>query len=78
MNNLENSSASSESDRGRYRVRAVEGDERCAPDQVAGPRFDRRDEAERYADALVRISERSMIVEKLAAAGCWLPLGTVG
>lgn len=56
----------------------MEGDERCAPDQVAGPRFERRDEAERYADALVRISERSMIVEKLAAAGCWLPLGTVG
>ena len=78
MNNPESSSAPSESDRGRYRVRAVEGYERCAPDQVAGPRFDRRDEAERYADALVRISERSMIVEKLAAAGCWLPLGTVG
>jgi hypothetical protein len=45
---------------------------------VAGPRFERRDEAERYANALVQISEKSMIVEKLAAGGCWLPLGTVG
>ena len=67
-----------ETARGRYRVRAVDGAERSAPDQVAGPLFERRDEAERYADAQGRISERSMIVEKLAAAGCWLPLGTVG
>jgi len=64
-----------ESGLGRYRVRAVDGAEHSAPDQVAGPRFERRDEAERYADALGRISERSMIVEKLAAAGCWLPVG---
>ena len=56
----------------------MDGAEYSAPDQVAGPRFERRDEAERYADAQGRISERSMIVEKLAAAGCWLPLGTVG
>jgi hypothetical protein len=71
-------SSSSESGLGRYRVRAVDGAEHSAPDQVAGPRFERRDEAERYADAQGRISERIMIVEKLAAAGCWLPLGTVG
>jgi hypothetical protein len=71
-------SGCSESGRGRYRVRAVDGAEHSAPDQVAGPRFERRDEAERYADVQGRISERSMIVEKLAAAGCWLPLGTVG
>ena len=71
-------SGCSESGSGRYRVRAVNGAEHSAPDQVAGPRFERRDEAERYADAQGRISERSMIVEKLAAAGCWLPLGTVG
>jgi hypothetical protein len=71
-------SGCAESGRGRYRVRAVDGAEHSAPDQVAGPRFERRDEAERYADAQGRISERSMIVEKLAAAGCWLPLGTVG
>ena len=71
-------SASIQSGLGRYRVRAVDGAEYSAPDQVAGPRFERRDEAERYADAQGRISERSMIVEKLAAAGCWLPLGTVG
>ena len=71
-------SSCGESGLGRYRVRAVDGAEYSAPDQVAGPRFERRDEAERYADAQGRISERSMIVEKLAAAGCWLPLGTVG
>ncbi|MEI6111070.1 MAG: hypothetical protein WCP63_05265 [Cyanobium sp. ELA712] len=67
-----------ESGLGRYRVRAVDGAEYSAPDQVAGPRFERRDEAERYADAQGRSSERSMSVDKLAAAGCWLPLGTVG
>ena len=71
-------SSCAESGLGRYRVRAVDGAEYSAPDQVAGPRFERRDEAERYADAQGRISERSMIVEKLAAAGCWLPVGTVG
>ena len=71
-------SSCGESGLGRYRVRAVDGAEYSAPDQVAGPRFERRDEAERYADVQGRISERSMIVEKLAAAGCWLPLGTVG
>jgi hypothetical protein len=71
-------SSCGESGLGRYRVRAVDGAEYSAPDQVAGPRFERRDEAERYADAQGRISERSMIVEKLAAAGCWLPVGTVG
>ncbi len=71
-------SSCGESGLGRYRVRAVDGAEYSAPDQVAGPRFERRDEAERYADAQGRISERCMIVEKLAAAGCWLPLGTVG
>lgn len=78
MSHPDSSSVSTDHGPGRYRVRAVEGPERSAPDQVAGPRFERRDEAERYADALVRINERSMIVEKLAAAGCWLPLGTVG
>jgi hypothetical protein len=78
MNHTENSDAATNNDLGRYRVRAVEGAERSAPDQVAGPRFERRDEAERYANALVQISEKSMIVEKLAAGGCWLPLDTVG
>ena len=78
MSHPESSSAPSEGGHGRYRVRAVDGVERSAPDQVAGPRFERRDEAERYADAQGRISERIMIVEKLAAAGCWLPLDTVG
>jgi hypothetical protein len=75
MSQPESSSAPNESGRGRYRVRAVDGAERSAPDQVAGPLFERRDEAERYADAQGRISERTMIVEKLAAAGCWLPVG---
>ena len=75
MSQPESSSAPSESGRGRDRVRAVDGAERSAPDQVAGPLFERRDEAERYADAQGRISERTMIVEKLAAAGCWLPVG---
>jgi hypothetical protein len=78
MSDPDSSDAPIDNSRGRYRVRAVEGAERSAPDQVAGPRFERREEAESYANALVRISEKSMIVEKLAAGGCWLPLGTVG
>jgi hypothetical protein len=78
MSHTDSSEGTNNNNRGRYRVRAVEGVERSAPDQVAGPRFEQREEAERYANALVRISEQSMIVEKLAAGGCWLPLGTVG
>jgi hypothetical protein len=45
---------------------------------VAGPRFLCRDEAESYADALVRSGRQPLILEKLARAGCWLPLETLG
>jgi hypothetical protein len=62
----------------RYRVRAVDHGERSAPDQAPGPRFQFRDEAERYVQAMVGAGDQPMILEKLAAAGCWLPLATLG
>jgi hypothetical protein len=52
--------------------------EHSSPDDVAGPLFQRRDEAETYAQSLVRSFEQPMILEKLAPAGCWLPLETLG
>jgi hypothetical protein len=63
---------------GRYRVRPISLCEHSSPDQVAGPRFLYRDEAESYADALVRSGRQPLILEKLARAGCWLPLATLG
>ena len=54
------------------------GEFKRPPDLFETARDTRKLPAERYADAQGRISERSMIVEKLAAAGYWLPLGTVG
>jgi len=62
----------------RYRVRAVDHGEQSVPDQSPGPRFQFRDEAERYGRAMVQSADQPMILEKLAAAGCWLPLATLG
>lgn len=62
----------------RYRVRAVDHAEHSVPDQSPGPRFQYRDEAERYGQAMVLAGDQPMILEKLAAAGCWLPLATLG
>lgn len=50
--------------------------ERSAPDQDPGPRFLCRDAAESYANR--RALHQTMILEKLAPAGCWLPLTTLG
>jgi hypothetical protein len=63
---------------GCYRVRPFVKAEHSSPDDVAGPLFQRRDEAETYAQSLVRSFEQPMILEKLAPAGCWLPLETLG
>ena len=63
---------------GRYRVRPIPLSEHSSPDQVVGPRFFCRDDAESYADALVRAGRHPLILEKLARAGCWLPLATLG
>ena len=63
---------------GCYRVRPFVTSEHSSPDQVIGPLFQCRDEAETYAQSLVRSFEQPMILEKLAPAGCWLPLTTLG
>jgi hypothetical protein len=61
-----------------YRVRTAGRHERTVPDHVPGPRFASRDDAETYAESLVRAHERQVIVEKLAPGGCWLLLTTLG
>jgi hypothetical protein len=64
--------------RGRYRVRPADQNETTVPNEVLGPLFDQRDEAERYALSLSQARHAPVIVEKLAPAGCWLQLGIVG
>ena len=66
------------SPRGRYRVRPADQNETTVPNEVLGPLFDHRDEAERYAQNLFLTHRAPVIVEKLAPAGCWLQLGTIG
>jgi len=66
------------SPRGRYRVRPADQNETTVPTEVSGPMFDHRDEAERYAQSLAQSHQAPVIVEKLAPAGCWLQLGTIG
>jgi hypothetical protein len=63
---------------GRYRVRAFEQNETIVPIEAIGPLFDHRDEAERYARRLALSRQAPVILEKLAPAGCWLQLGTIG
>ncbi|WP_216904131.1 hypothetical protein [Synechococcus sp. CCY 9618] len=64
--------------RGCYRVRPADQNETTVPNDVQGPLFDQRDEAERYAQNLALARHAPVIVEKLAPAGCWLQLGIVG
>ncbi len=66
------------SPRGRYRVRPADQNETTVPNEVTGPTFDHRDEAERYAHSLVLAHQAPVVVEKLAPAGCWLQLGIIG
>jgi len=66
------------SPRGRYRVRPADQNETTVPNEVIGPTFDHRDEAERYAHSLVLAHQAPVVVEKLAPAGCWLQLGIIG
>jgi hypothetical protein len=63
---------------GRYRVRQRVMGERAVPQQLNAPRFGRLEEAERCARQQAERSERPQVVEKLAPAGCWLELFTVG
>jgi len=64
--------------RGRYRVRPADQNETTVPNEVQGPLFDDRDEAEGYARSQAQTRHIPMIVEKLAPAGCWLQLGIIG
>jgi hypothetical protein len=62
---------------GRYRVRPRLAGERAVPQQLNVPRFGRLEEAERCARQQAEGSDRPLVVEKLAPAGCWLELFTV-
>ncbi len=57
-----------------YRVRTLTHGEQVAEREVSGPRFSCLDAAQRYASTLVNHDHLSVIVEKLAPGGCWLPL----
>lgn len=63
---------------GRYRVRPRVAGEQAVPQQLNAPRFGRLEEAERCARQQAERSDRPQVVEKLAPAGCWLELFTVG
>lgn len=63
---------------GPYRVRWAPRHEPTVPDEVPGPRFASRDEAESYASRLERRQDSYLIVEKRAPAGCWLQLASRG
>lgn len=62
---------------GPYRVREQIEREQSVPVQVAAPRFPSRDAAEAFALVESRQRQRTLLVEKLAPAGCWLLLSTV-
>lgn len=63
---------------GRYRVRRRLRGERTVPQQLNAPRFGRLEEAERCARQQAEHNNQILVVEKLAPAGCWLELFTVG
>ncbi len=62
---------------GPYRVRAHVEREQSVPQQVQAPRFPSRDAAETFALLEARQRQQTLLVEKLAPGGCWLPLSTV-
>lgn len=62
---------------GPYRVRAHVAREQSVPQQAQAPRFLSRDAAEAFALLESRQRHQTLLVEKLAPGGCWLPLSTV-
>jgi hypothetical protein len=62
---------------GPYRVRAHVAREQSVPQQVQAARFPSRDAAEAFAVLESRQLQQTLVVEKLAPGGCWLPLSTV-
>ncbi|MCP9888235.1 hypothetical protein KBY96_09885 [Cyanobium sp. ATX 6A2] len=62
---------------GPYRVRAHVEREQSVPQQVQAARFASRDAAEAFALLTSRQLQQTLVVEKLAPAGCWLQLSTV-
>jgi hypothetical protein len=62
---------------GPYRVRAHVEREQSVPQQVQAARFPSRDAAEAFALLEARQRHQTLLVEKLAPGGCWLPLTTV-
>ncbi|MEO1002432.1 MAG: hypothetical protein AAFX65_04890 [Cyanobacteria bacterium J06638_7] len=63
---------------GPYRVRPHVEREQSVPQQVQAARFLSRDAAEAFALLESRQRHQTLLVEKLAPGGCWLPLTTVG
>jgi hypothetical protein len=51
--------------------------EQSVPQQVQAARFASRDAAEAFALLTSRQLQQTLVVEKLAPAGCWLQLSTV-
>ena len=62
---------------GRYRVRLHVEREQSVPQQALAPRFSSRDDAETFAHLVAQDRQQSVVVEKLAPAGCWLQLTTI-
>lgn len=62
---------------GPYRVRAHVEREQSVPQQVRAARFASRDAAEAFALLESRQLQQTLVVEKLAPGGCWLPLNTI-
>jgi hypothetical protein len=74
---LHNWGMASMSPQGRYRVRLQVEREQSVPQQIPAPRFASRDDAETFAHLVAKDRHQSVVVEKLAPAGCWLQLSTI-
>ncbi len=74
---VQNATGSQQSSDGRYRVRPQIFREQSVPQQTTAPRFSTRDDAETFAQLMAQDRHQTVVVEKLAPAGCWLQLSIV-
>ena len=61
-----------------YRVRPLVAKEQVVPDEIKSACFDNRQAAELFAMNMLKGQSTPMVVEKLAPAGCWLQVLSVG
>ena len=61
-----------------YRVRPLVAKEHVVPDEIKSACFDNRQADELFALNMLKGQSTPMVVEKLAPAGCWLQVLTVG